>query len=502
MPSKNKYNHLLDTSQVNKDVKKRSVKAGTANLISQGLSLGITLIRAAILARLLAPEDYGVFSMVMVIASFALIFKDLGLATATIREKNISHAQVSNLFWINTLVGIVSMLIIILISPLIVWFYNEPRLLTVAITLAISFLFAGMTVQHQALLKRQMMFGKIAIITVVSSLVSSLLGIATAWLFGNYWALVCMQVSLSLFLMIGFWLSAGWLPSLPSKKAETKNLIKVGVDVAGLNAFSTITQQIDKIIIGRISNASALGYYTKGFQIPQLISGQFRMAIFAVALPALSSLQEERERFATYYYKFLNMIVWITMPISAFCFIFAEEIIYVYFGPKWSESVIFMQLFSIKAFIMPAVTTLDQIPLALGFSKRYLYAGMVRSFALLISLLFVAPFYGVLGIAFCVAFSDLMAFIPFVKLCLKKSPVDIKQYFYIVSIPFISSVGLGIIFFYLKTFTETNSVTFKIIYMILFMLLTITLFFINDSLNKKSNLGISKRIFKYLKLGI
>ena len=135
MPIKtdNKYAHLFDTSGINKEVKQKSVKAGIANLISQGLSLFITLVRAAILARLLTPEDYGVFTMVVVVVSFALIFKDLGLSTATIREKEITHAQVSNLFWINTLIGLVSMAIVIAIAPIIVWFYHDSRLAPVAL---------------------------------------------------------------------------------------------------------------------------------------------------------------------------------------------------------------------------------------------------------------------------------------------------------------------------------------------------------------------------------
>ena len=107
----NQYALLFDTQNINKEVKQKSVKAGAANLASQALSLAITLVRAAILARLLSPDDYGVFTMVIVIISFALIFKDLGLSTATIREKEITHEQVSNLFWINTLLGFFSMVI-------------------------------------------------------------------------------------------------------------------------------------------------------------------------------------------------------------------------------------------------------------------------------------------------------------------------------------------------------------------------------------------------------
>ena len=494
-----KYAHLFDTSKISSEVKKKSVKAGFANLLSQGMSLGITLVRAAILARLLSPEDYGVFAMVVVVASFAVIFKDLGLATATIREKKINHAQVSNLFWINTLLGFISMLIVMALAPAIVWFYHDARLADIALILSVGFLFGGMTVQHQALLKRQMQFGKIAIITVMASFASSFLGIVVAWVQGNYWALVWMQIANNLFLMIGFWFAAGWIPGFPSKNAGIRKFLKIGFDVAGLNAFSTITQQIDKIIIGRISSARVLGLYNKGAQVPKLISEQFRMAFFSVALPALSTLQSERTRFAGYYYKFLNFVCWATMPLSAFCFIFAKDIVLVYFGHKWSGAVIFMRIFSIQAFIMPAVTTLDQIPLALGFSRRYLFAGIVRSITLISCIIVIAPFYGVIGIAWCVATSDLIAFIPFIKLCLKDSPVSMKGYFSTISVPALVSICMAILF-YLFNASITPGVTATIASMVSFFIFTVIFFVIADYLNIRGSTGIAQVMITRLKL--
>jgi O-antigen/teichoic acid export membrane protein len=497
-----RYRHLFETEKLNRDVKKKSIKAGVANFTSQGVSLGVTLIRAAILARLLSPEDYGVFTMVVVISSFAIIFKDIGLGMATVREKKINHGQVSNLFWINTLIGFLSMLIIIALSPAMVWFYNEPRLYNIAGVLSLGFLFSGMTVQHQALLRRQMQFNRIAVITVISAAVSSSVGIAVAVLTKNYWALVWMQVAHNLFLMIGFWLSTGWIPDLPSKNNAIRNLLNVGLDVAGLNAFSTITQQLDKIIIGRISSAGGLGLYNKGHQVPHLISGQFRLAFFSIALPALSALQSEKDRFRGYYYKFLNIVCWSTMTLSSFCFVFADEIILVYFGPKWADSVIFMKIFSIHAFIMPAMTTLDQIPLALGFSRRYLLAGMARSVALIICIITTAPFFGVLGIAWSIVLSEIIAFLPFIKLCLKESPVTIKGYFSTIFFPVLTTLSIAICFHNLKIQGVFHGHCAKLLAMSAFLAITVIVFIILDYFNSKGSAGIVRAVLKRLnKLG-
>ncbi len=492
----NQYALLFDTQNINQEVKQKSVKAGIANLTSQALSLVITLVRAAILARLLSPDDYGVFTMVIVVISFALIFKDLGLSTATIREKEITHEQVSNLFWINTALGFFSMFIVIVLSPAIVWFYNDSRLASISLTLSVAFLFGGLTVQHQALLKRQMQFGKIAGITICANIASSLMGLLIAWLWHNYWALIWMNVLNSLFLMVGFWSFTKWLPSLPSKRAGTKKFLKVGFDVAGLNAFSTITQNLDKIIAGRIADPSLLGLYSKGNQVPNLVSGQFRMAFFSVALPALSSLQKEKERFSQYYYGFLNMICWVTMPLSVLLFIFADEIIQIYFGSKWGDSAIFMKIFAIHTLIMPAVTTLDQIPLALGHSRRYLTGGIVRSIGTIFCVAIGAVLYGVIGVAIGFSIANLITFIPFSRLCIKDSPITIKKYFKTLYIPLITSVVIGGVFFWCKFHYVNDGIFYDLFYMMAYLIIMSAFMVVYDFLGIGHHIGIVDYLFK------
>lgn len=486
----NQYAFLFDTENINKEVKQKSAKAGVVNLVSQILSLAITLVRAAILARLLSPDDYGVFTMVIVIISFALIFKDLGLSTATIREKKITHEQVSNLFWINTALGFFSMILVIVLAPGIVWFYNDSRLASITLVLSVAFLFGGLAVQHQALLKRQMQFGKIAVITICANIASSLIGILIAWMWHNYWALIWMQVTNNLFIMIGFWSFTKWLPGLPSKHAGTKKVLKVGFDVAGLNAFSTITQNLDKIIVGLITNASLLGLYSKGNQVPNLISGQFRMAFFSVAFPALSSLQTEKERFAQYYYGFLNLICWVTMPFAVLFFVFADEIIQLYFGPQWSGAVIFMKIFAIHSFILPAVTTLDQIPLALGYSRRYLFGGIVRSIGAIVCVAIGAILYGVIGAAIGVSIANLVTFIPFYKLSIKDSPVMIKTYFKILCIPLLTSISIGAISYWYKFLNINSGIFYDLLNMVLYLTAVLISLLIFDFLRIGHHIGI------------
>lgn len=494
-----KYLHIFDTSHIQRNVKKKSVNAGFANFFSQIFNFGLTIIRSAVLARLLSPEDYGLFGMLMFVVSFALIFKDLGLGTATIRAKEINHAQVSNLFWINALIGLISMLFVIAISPLIAWFYKDARLFNIGIVISLAFLFSGLSIQHEALLKRQMKFGKISIISVTSAVMSSLIGIIIAYRGNKHWALVWMNVTLNIFLCIGYWLSTEWRPSLPQKNTGTKKLINFGLDVASLNAFSTITMNLDKIIVGKIASAATLGLYTKGNQVPDMVTGQIRMALFSIALPALSSLQNDLYSFKKYFYKFVTFISWGTMPLAVFCMIFADDIIHIYFGRHWADSATFMKIFAIKCFFMPVMTTLDQVPLSLGNSKRYLFSGILRSITSTIFVLSGAIMYGVKGAAFGVAMVDIAVFLPFFKICTKKSGIQLSGYFYSILIPASISLLTGGFFKLIQVSFKFTGIWPSLFAIVLYFFAIVSLFAFCDYFEIGQQIGITRKAISTLK---
>ena len=129
--------------------------------------------------------------MVTVVMDFLRIFQDIGLSTATVQRKQITHAQVSNLFWVNIAVGSAITLLMAASSPTIAWFYREPQLVGITLVLSINFLLASSAAQHIAILNRQMRFGVIATIEVVSLVAAYLTGIGMAlteiWLLGFGW---------------------------------------------------------------------------------------------------------------------------------------------------------------------------------------------------------------------------------------------------------------------------------------------------------------------------
>src|SRR4051794_3165460 len=143
--------------------------------------------------------------MVMAVTAIADQFRDLGLSTVTVQKEKLTHQEVSNLFWINTVAGLVIALIVCAASPLIAIYYKESRLVPVTCILATNFFWGGLMVQHQALLTRQLKLGYTSFVRLLSSLLSTLLALILAWKGFGYWALVWREIARCALLTVGMW---------------------------------------------------------------------------------------------------------------------------------------------------------------------------------------------------------------------------------------------------------------------------------------------------------
>ena len=222
-----KNNHF-DVNKIKKDLKSRSVRGGTATVFGQFANFVIHTGSTIVLARLLMPADFGLIAMVTAVTGFANLFKDLGLSEATIQKDIITHEQVNALFWINMMVSISIFVLVVLMSPVIAWFYSEPRLAKISIAMSIVFLLGGAATQHQALLKRQMRFIALAVIRTVSlsaGVIAAIVGAAVGF---RYWALVLMHTTSALVFTLGVWILCDWRPGRPTMSSGVRTMLIFG----------------------------------------------------------------------------------------------------------------------------------------------------------------------------------------------------------------------------------------------------------------------------------
>src|SRR5438477_7015155 len=279
------------------NLRQRTISSGLVTATAQGMQFLLNLAYIMVLARLLAPQDFGLVAMVTTVTGFLRVFQDAGLSTATVQRQEITHAQVSNLFWVNVAVGGVTTLLVAASAPAVAWFYREPRLVGITLMLSVTFLFASSAVQHIALLNRQMRFTVIAVIDVVSMLAGYLTGIGMALRGYGYWALVGASVTQVAIKLVLTWSISHWRPRFPSRNTQTWHLLRFGANITAGTLMYSIARGADNLLIGRFFGAAAVGLYSRGSVLLVRPLQQFLVPINAVVVPALSRMQNQHDRY-------------------------------------------------------------------------------------------------------------------------------------------------------------------------------------------------------------
>jgi O-antigen/teichoic acid export membrane protein len=483
--------NYFDVGHIKGDLKGRSVRGGAVTLSAQIIKFIITTGSTVVLARLLTPNDYGLVAMVTAVTGFVAIFKDLGLSMATIQRKDITHAQVSNLFWINFGISVALAVILCLISPLIAWFYHESRLTLITIALSSAFVFSGLSVQHYALLRRQMRFSTLGMIDIVSLFTGVAGAIILGWLGVQYWALVAMPILTSISNAIMVWVCCRWRPGFFSRGVGVRSMLAFGSHLTGFSVFNYFSRNLDNVLIGWYWGAQALGFYSRAYNIMMLPISQIRGPLESVSIPGMSHLQDDPIRYRNYYLKLVKILAFITMPLMVLLCVFAEEIITLLLGPKWTGCVRIFQILSVVSFIQPVSTTRGLVLISLGYSKKYLAYGVANSSVTVLSFVVGLP-WGAEGVAMSYAITNYICLIPSLWYCFKGSSITIRGFLDAIFWPVVTSLFMGIGIGALKYYLPYSGIEITA----LLALVGIVVYLLSWYLNSKERFFISE-IFQY-----
>ncbi|GAB4531188.1 MAG: lipopolysaccharide biosynthesis protein [Pleurocapsa sp.] len=434
---------FFGTDRLKKELKQRSIRGGAVTILAQASKFILQMGSTIVLARLLLPEDYGLIGMVTVTIGFAQLFKDLGLANATVQKSEINHQQVSTLFWINFVISCLTAAVVAALAPVVSWFYQEPRLIGITIALASIFIFGGLTVQHQALLRRQMYFTSLAKIEIASTFCGVLTAIIAASYGLGYWALVLMQIVTTAGNALGVWLVCSWRPGKPAKGAGIKSMLAFGGNLTGFNIVNYFSRNLDNILIGRYWGSQQLGLYAKAYQLVLLPIQQINTPITNVALPALSSLQNEPEQYRRYYYRAILLISTLGMPLTAFLFASADKAILLMLGEQWLDVVPIFRYLMPAAFNATIGVGIGWVYQSLNLVNRLFLWGIVSS-AINVILFSIGIRWGAIGVAAAYGLSRPLFLIAGFAYCYQGTVLKLSELATILSRPTAASFGAAI----------------------------------------------------------
>lgn len=420
-----------------KDLKERAIRGAVAKICSQGTNFTLRIGSLVVLARLLSPKDFGIVGMVTAFTGILNLFRDFGLSAATVQRVNVTEEQISTLFWLNVVVGFGLGFLVMILAPIMVDFYHEPRLFWVTVALATAFVFNAAGVQHLALLQREMRFTAVATSDIVSILCSTTLGISMALLGFRYWALVAAAVSLPLVGTICVWVASGWIPGKPHMRAGIRSLLHFGGTLTAINVIMYIAYNSEKVLLGRFWGADALGIYGRAYQLSNIPTDNLNSAVGEVAFSALSRVQHDPPTFRNYFLKGYSLVLALTIPITIAVAVFAPELIAVLLGPKWVEAVPIFRLLAPTILVFALVNPIGWLMFSLGMVRRSLKASLVFA-PMVIGSYALGLRYGPKGVAF--AYSAIMVLwaVPLMAWGVHGTAVSLKDIALALSRPLIS----------------------------------------------------------------
>lgn len=326
----------------------------------------IQLFFQIILARMLAPSDFGLLSMVIVFSALADILKNLGLGAAIIQRQDITARHLSSVFWVNIFSGLLVFLLFQLLAPFIADFYKVPSLENVTKVYAFIYLIGSANVVQEAILQKKLQFKRLFIAEALAVIAGGVVALILAVYNYGVWTLVWQYLSITIISTIVLWGTSDWRPSFRFDRKSVSDLRKFGANLVAHDLLSFLSRNIDNIFIGKYLGPTALGIYSRAYFLmlqPVNITSQ---VLARVMFPVLSRLQGNTESIRRAYLKSTKLVAFIVFPGIAYVFVMAKPLIFILLGTQWMGVSFILQVFCIYSLVDTIGVTTGWIYKSLG----------------------------------------------------------------------------------------------------------------------------------------
>ncbi len=378
--------------------KKMIVSSLFWKLIERSGSQGIQFVIQVILARLLAPQQFGTIAIVMVFINIAQVFVQSGFNTALIQKKDADDVDFSSVFYLSLALAGILYLIIFLSAPIIARFYKDDILVPVIRVLSLTLFFGTLNSIQNAYIARNLMFKKLFKSSLGAIIISGSFGLFAAYQGLGVWALVVQQLTNQMTISIIMWFTVKWRPKFIFSIARVKDLFSYGWKLLASSLLNTLYLEIRTLFIGRMYTSSTLGYYNRGQQFPKVIVSNIDGSIQSVMLPTLSAHQDDKKKVKDMMRRAIMTSSFLIFPMMIGMAVVAEPLVKIVLTDKWLPAVPFLQIFCISYALIPIHTANLQAINAMGRSDIFLRLEVVKKLLGLVILGISLPF-GVYAIA-------------------------------------------------------------------------------------------------------
>ena len=368
----------------------------------------VTFIVSIVLARILAPEDYGQIALITVFTTIMQVFVDSGLGTALIQKKDADDLDFSSVFYFNFAVCLVLYGVMFVAAPFIAAFYDDATLTPLVRVISLTIVISGVKGIQQSYVSRNMLFKRFFFATLGGTIFSAFLGIGFAYVGFGVWAIVVQQLSNTTIDTLILWLTVKWRTKKMFSWQRLKGLLTFGWKLLASSLLNTVYNNLRSLIIGKLYSSADLAYYNQADKFPNVIVSNINSSIDSVLLPTMASAQDDHVRVKAMTRRAIKTSTYIMAPLMmglAFC---AEPVVRLVLTDKWLPCVPFLRIFCITYMFYPIHTANLNAINAMGRSDLFLRLEIIKKI-MGMTILISTMWFGVTAMAYSLLLSGVLS---------------------------------------------------------------------------------------------
>lgn len=334
-------------------LKDKTVKGTFWSAADSVLAQVVTFVVGIVLARLLSPEEYGLIGLVSIFTTVMLGVVDSGFSNALIRKKDVTKEDYNTLFLSNLFISIALFFLLFICAPWISRFFERPQLVVLIRVMGLILILQALSIVQNTILTKRIDFKTKTKASVISAVISGVIGIAMALAGSGVWSLVAQQLSRQLIYSILLWIFNKWWPQLKLNIESFKYMWGFGWKLLVSGLLDNIWKELYQVVVGKFYSPAALGQYTRSRQYATLFSSNLTVIVQRVTYPVLAEIQTDQERMVSGYRRIIKTTMFITAVIMLFMGAVAEPLIYCLIGPQWYQAATFLPLICISMSLYP-----------------------------------------------------------------------------------------------------------------------------------------------------
>lgn len=342
------------------------------NAVSKIGTRGLQFVVTIVLARLLLPADFGLLGMAMIVTGLVVMFAEFGFAYALIQKLEISHEDISTAMSMSVLLGSAVTVLCLAAAPLIAMLFRNDALIWPLRGMSLGMFIVSFAITPRALLYRRMDFRSTAMADLTGSVTYAAVSISLALAGLGIWSLVAGSLLMAAAQAVALWRRADYRFRFLIDRGSLAALVPFGAKVFASNLVDFLRGNLDYFVVGRALGPASLGLYTIAFKTADFPRQRLGAIVGDVSLPAMSSLQEDRERLKRTYARSVSMTAMVTFPLLLGVAAIATEFVSAVYGPKWLGSVPALRALLPVGILLAVSQSGQNILIATGKPGRFL----------------------------------------------------------------------------------------------------------------------------------